>query len=324
MSAYLPKDFIETAEGLIFAVVAAGEEERRVLAFLRYRRTPDGFTKLSTQQANALLDTRHPAYRYFSRSRDVRLHGVPADAIVRHHRPRRRLQAICGNTDGDRLERKLARLVAHFTANGLDSREIGVTGSMLIGAHNRSSDIDLVFYRRETFFQAREIVRRLVDREILQPLDDALWRDAYRRRGCSISFETFLWHERRKHNKAAIDQTKFDISLLAEGEPPEQARYNKLGKARVRCRVTDDSRGFDYPARYRLDHPEIAEVVSYTATYAGQAYTGEQVEIQGRLERADDGRRRIIIGSDREAAGEYLKVAAVESAPASADGANGK
>ncbi|MEJ2593019.1 MAG: hypothetical protein P8178_16810 [Candidatus Thiodiazotropha sp.] len=323
MTETLPKDFIETAEGLIFAVVAAGAEEERILAFLRYRRTPTGFEKFSTREANALIDLQHPIYRYFSKPRDVTLHGVPIDAIARHHRPRHRLQAITHEPGADGLVQKLARLVALFTARGLDSREIGVTGSLLIGAHNRHSDIDLVFYRREAFFQAREIVRRLVAEGRLQPLDDALWRDAYERRGCSLDFETFLWHERRKHNKAAIEQTKFDLSLLPEQEASEPMRFRKLGPCRVQCRISDDSRGFDYPARFGLDHPEIAEVVSYTATYAGQARDGEPVEIRGQLEQAEDGRRRIIIGSDREAAGEYLVVTEPQKSPIPADGTTG-
>ncbi|MCU7930792.1 MAG: hypothetical protein KZQ90_08325 [Candidatus Thiodiazotropha sp. (ex Codakia rugifera)] len=308
MTPFLPKDFIETAEGLIFAVVAAGEETQRVLSFLRYQRSSTGYKKLSTHEANELLKNHYPAYLYYSRSRDVNLHGVPRECIVHHHQPRQRLQTLCHRAYCDGLEHKLRLLVGQFEAHGLDRQTIGITGSLLIGAHTTHSDIDLVFYRRETFFKARAIVKRLLDRKFLHNLDDALWQDAYVRRGCSLTFEEFVWHERRKFNKAAIQQTKFDISLLIPEQELDGLSYRKQGQYNLQSSVTEDRYSFDYPARYQLDHPSIEEVVSYTATFAGQAQKGETVEVQGQLEISTDGHRRIVVGSDREALGEYIKV----------------
>lgn len=308
MSGYLPKDFIETPEGLIFAVVAAGEEEQRVLSFLRYQRSDAGFRKFSTAGANTWLAERHPAYLHYSKARDVNLHGVPLAQIAHHHQPRQRLRELSLSHSDDPLERKLRRLLQQFGKHGLDIGEIGITGSMLIGAHNERSDIDLVFYRREAFFKARQAIKTLLDDNQLHPLDDALWRDAYERRGCSLTFDEFLWHEARKYNKAAIQQTKFDISLLAQDKWLDLFQYSKHGSHRLCGRVTEDRYSYDYPARYTIDHPEIREVVSYTATYAGQARSGEPVEIHGQLEISAVGHRRIIIGTDREASGEYIKV----------------
>lgn len=308
LSAFLPKDFIETAEGLIFAVVAVGEEAQRVLSFLRYQHSSAGYKKLSTREANELLENHYPAYLYYSPPRDVNLHGVPTECIVHHHQPRQRLQALCNRVCCDELEHKLRLLVDQFEAHGLDRQAIGVTGSLLIGAHTTHSDIDLVFYRRETFFKAREIVKRLLDKQFLHNLDDALWQDAYERRGCSLSFEEFVWHERRKFNKAAIQQTKFDISLLTPEQELDGLSYRKKGKFKMKSRVTEDRYSFDYPARYELDHPSIGEVVSYTATFVGQAQKGETVEVHGQLEISADGHQRIVVGSDREALGEYIKV----------------
>lgn len=308
MAGFLPKDFVETEEGLIFAVVAAGEEERRVLSFLRYQRSSSGSRKLSTRNAGKLLKQRWPAYLYYSKERDVQLHGIPRDRIVHHHQPRQRLRAIRNSHSDDRLELKLLRLIEQFEAHGVATQDIGVTGSLLIGAQNTYSDIDLVFYRRDTFFKAREVIQQLLAKGVLQPLDNALWHDAHERRGCSLTFDEYLWHEQRKYNKAAIQQTKFDISLVLPDQRPDAVRYNKQGNIFLQSRITDDRHSFDYPARYRLDHPSIEEVVSYTATYAGQAHTGETVAVRGQLEISATGHQRIIVGTDREASGEYIKV----------------
>jgi len=305
---YLPKDFIETAEGLIFAVLTEDQEEERILASLRYQRSPDGYRKLSTRQADELLNNHHPHYRYYSKIRDVSLHAVPRELVVRHHQPRRRLQSIRQRDPQDELERKLIRLAAMFEAHGLDSGEMGVTGSLLIGAQKQSSDIDLVFYRRESFFKAREIIKTLLAKQLLQSLDDALWRDAYARRGCTLTYSEYCWHERRKYNKAAIEQTKFDISLVTTERWQDLMRYQKLGRRSLQVGVINDRHRFDYPARYILDHPAIQEAISYTATYAGQAVQGECVEIQGQVEVSAAGHLRIVIGTNRESPDEYIKV----------------
>lgn len=308
MNQCLPKDFIETAEGLIFAVVTADLEAQRILASLRYQRIAGGYRKLSTRDAEKLLDDHHPDYRYYSKARDVRLHAVPREQVVRHHQPRRRLREIRLQSHRDGIEDKLARLLDLFEAHGLDSRALGVTGSLLIGAQRSDSDIDLVFYRREAFFKARQIIKTLLVKRLLQPLDETLWRDAYARRGCTLAYDEYCWHERRKYNKAAIEQTKFDISLLTADRWQDLLHYRKHGRHRLQTTIADDRERFDYPARYKLDHPSIHEAVSYTATYAGQALQGEGVEIQGQLEVSSVGHLRIVIGTNRESPDEYIKV----------------
>ena len=72
--------------------------------------------------------------------------------------------------------------------------------------------------------------------------------------------------------------------------------------------MVDDTRGFDYPAEFKIDHPQITAVVSFTATYTGQAVNGETVAVSGVLEQSEQGVKRIVVGSSREAQGEYIKV----------------
>jgi predicted nucleotidyltransferase len=304
---FQPKDFIETDEGLIFAVVTEDLEDQRILSSLRYRRTDNGYLKLSTREAEELLKKHHPHYLYYSPARDVKMHGVHRQRVVRHHQPRQRLQEIHSGTPEDPIESKLQRLSLLFEDHGLDLSKMGVTGSLLIGAQKHSSDIDLVFYRREAFFKAREIIKTLLAKQHLQPLDDKLWQDTYERRGCALSYHDYRWHEQRKYNKAAIDGTKFDISLLTPAPWWDLLRYRKQGRFKLQGIITDDSQCFDYPARYTLNHPSVKEAISYTVTYAGQAMRGEYVEIQGQLEVSTAGHLRMVIGTNREAPHEYIK-----------------
>jgi predicted nucleotidyltransferase len=305
---YLPKDFIETFEGLIFAVVDGVLEDGCVLAFLRY--APEGAVhrKVSTEQANALLRADYPQYLHHSARLDADLHVVPLADIRRHHRPRERVRSLLARGPTDAIEAKLLRLLEKLMEGGMAPEWLGITGSLLIGRQTPASDLDVVAYGRAQFFRAKEAVSRLIACGELQDLDAPSWRDAYERRGCVLSFEEFLRHERRKGNKGMIEGTKFDLTMVDEAPDPEPVRWRKIGRATIRARVLDDSHTFDQPARYRLDHPHLSEVVSFTHTYVGQARAGERIEACGAVEESAAGFKRLVVGSSREAPGEYVRV----------------
>ena len=304
---YLPRDFIETFEGLIFAVVDGVLEDDRALAFLRYVPEGAGHRKVSTEQANALLREHYPRYLYHSARLDADLHAVPLADIRCHHRPRERVRSLLEHGPTDAIEAKLLRLLEKLIGEGVAPECLGVTGSLLIGGQTPASDLDLVVYGRPQFFQAKEAVSRLIARGELEELNAVSWRDAYERRGCALSLQEFLRHERRKGNKGMIEGTKFDLALVDEAVP-ESVRWRKTGRVTIRARVLDDSRAFDQPARYRLDHPQLREVVSFTHTYVGQARSGELIEACGAVEESAEGFKRLVVGSSREAPGEYIRV----------------
>ena len=148
---YLTRDFVETAEGLLFAVVANGLEEDRVLSSLRYIRAGTDLRKLDTSTANQLLRECHPDYLFRSRRRDVDLHAVSPAQMVRHYRPAAQLAEIVARPRRDPLEEKVRRLSEIIGAGVTPPGWLGVTGSLLVGAHQARSDIDLVTYGRRGF-----------------------------------------------------------------------------------------------------------------------------------------------------------------------------
>ncbi|MCX4187425.1 hypothetical protein [Methylophaga sp. OBS4] len=309
---YLPKDFIQTEDGLIFAVVSYHPHQQKVGCFLRYAAAGgDNWQKVDTAQANRLLARHYPQYLFKSKQFDAEFHAVNVRDIVRHYRPEDRLKALLAAQPKDEIEQKLHKLITILVQSGVDCNFLGLTGSMLIGQQKAGSDIDLVVYGRKAFHQIRDVVRQAVVSGLIDELDIALMRDNFHRRGGELNFEEFAWHESRKFNKAAIDGTKFDIGMvcLPTELDHDHHHYIKQGIATVKAMVLDDHRAFDFPARYLIDNEMTPEVVSFTHTYVGQAQTGEMIEVSGAVEcDSASGQRRLVVGSTREAIGEYIKV----------------
>ncbi len=303
-----PREYVETSEGLIFAVVASGLEQGTILCFLRYVRSSTGLIKCNTDEANKLLADKFPLYLYYSSLRDTHLHGVHQDRVSKHYRPREGLLRIRQQPMHDVVETQLLVLLEQLNEAGLDINTYGITGSILIGAQSAGADIDLVVYGRESFFETRRALGRMLESGRIESLNEDLWREAYEKRGCALSYREYIWHERRKLNKFALGGIKVDLSLVVEKSIDHASAGRKLGTKRLEAEILEDRFSFDHPAVYGISHKNIGEIVSFTPTYSGQAKKGERVEANGLLEQSPDGTRRLVIGSSREACGEFLRV----------------
>lgn len=303
-----PKDFIATAEGLVFAVVSDVIEDGQVLCFLRYVQSHRQWRKVHTGEANVLLQQTYPRYLYHSKKLDAKLHAVPIGKISQHFRPRRRLAQLMAQQPRDEVEDDCRRLCLLLQQQGVVLDDVGVTGSLLPAFHNPASDIDLVFYGRETFRQGRSAIKALLRQGECQALSEQDWLESYRRRDCHLNLSEYVRHERRKYNKAMFNRRKVDLNMIVENSRKPHGKMTKLGAVTIKARVIDDRLAFDYPAEFAIDHDEIDKVVCFTATYTGQARKGESVEVSGQLEQTTEGRKWLVVGSSREAKGEYIKV----------------
>ncbi|ADG12700.1 DNA polymerase beta domain protein region [Methanocaldococcus infernus ME] len=325
------RDFIKTSEGLYFAVNSYVHPEDRVFAFLRYVpyelgkhysdevREIDGekYVKLSDSKiAYKFLEENFKDYLFYDNYLNVLMHAVPKEKIEKVYYPKRRLEEIIEEPK-NRLEEKIRKLALIFEDYGIPMSQMGVTGSTLIRLNNENSDIDFIIYGSKWHRLGREYLKMAVEEGKLESLNLEFWEKAYKKRikDNTLSFEDFLFHEKRKWNRGVIDNTMFDLLFVREwdeiNENYGEKRFKPLGYVKIRARVLDDSFIFDNPALYIVEHEEVREVVSFTHTYAGQCFKGEEMEVRGKLEEVitkEGSYKRVVVGTTREAYNEYIKL----------------
>lgn len=293
------RDFIETKEHWIFSVVDyyCGEGAR---CLLRYVPGPEGervrdgirFKKMGFDEAYAFIKRERPEY----------IDGamvVPLGDIVTHYQPHDGLMRILGS---DSRAKKMVNALS-----GVNIEQMGITGSKLVGLGAESSDVDFVVYGDE-WYKAREALRKAIAAGKIDGIDEAGWEKIYRKRKPELNFEEFYLHERRKGNRCLLDGVLTDLLFVRSWDQigGRICIGEDLGMRTITAKVTDAEFAFDSPAIYKVDHPEISTVLSFTHTYAGQALAGETIEARGRMEQSADG-KTLVIGTSREPKGEWIK-----------------
>ena len=300
------RDFVITQQDWVFSVVGYDLGSEYLPCFLRYIPDPQG-DRISDRGSYRKLDF-HEAYEFLRRHRpeyvsDV--HAVPLEDVQELLRPEEQLPRIAAQNE---QVNAISALLAQHIPRG----QIGITGSYLCGLNTATSDLDFVIYGHRHFDRARAAVQAATADGRLTAITDTLWRRIYAKRQPELSYERFLAHELRKQHRGALGDTYFDILYvrnadeLRELDPRNYERGNKLGYQTITGRVTDARFAFDSPAIYELEHPEIARILAFTHTYAGQAVAGELVEARGVLERTA-AETRLVVGTTREARGEWIR-----------------
>lgn len=292
------RDFVITKKNLIFAVVSY-DNEKFVQGFLRYipdqngdRVRADGkrFRQVSFDEARQLMRK--------SGNYQNGLCAIPYDDVAELKRPWRGVEL-----GHDAL---VSEIVELLEANGIHRRDMGVTGSRLLGLATDSSDVDFVLYGTLSFERGRAALRNAVECGVLPSIDRQSWRRIYEKRMPELTFEEFVLHEKRKWNRGLIEKTYFDLLFVrAFDEIAVEPRGVDDGRATVRAQVINARYAFDSPAIYEVQHETVKKVLSYTHTYAGQAQEGEIIEARGICNEA--GATRLVVGTTRAARGEWIK-----------------
>jgi len=318
-SRFLEGDYIETVDGLFFAVKGLHHPVDGVIATLRYMPDPEGertredvrYRRMyDLEETTRLLDAEHPGYLNRVEGLNLVLQTVPLVKIRRVYKPVERLAHIMEGPRGE-PETILVKFVeALRDASGVPEACFGVSGSLLIGLQRPESDVDLNVYGLSEGRRVYETLKRLreelgwvnpYDDSTVQPVLEARWGDT------GLSLETLRGVEKAKVLHGLVSGRDYFMRLIRDREADEASR--PLGTVTVRATVTDDEGSIYTPCLYCVEGAEaqghtVTELLSFRGKFTEMAVEGDVVEARGTLEVAGGGvkRYRVVLGGR----GDYL------------------
>jgi hypothetical protein len=323
------RDFVETVEGLMFCVVGYLHPPDRYTAYLkyipdsggrwrrggtRYARTLPYYHVSQVENTYDFLRERHPPYLHFCPVRNITVSSVLRASIREYYRPRERLQEILEEPRDD-LEWMLNNLTTILRGlSGLDSGDLGVTGSLLTRSHNPAfSDMDITVYGLEASRRLKEtILETRREESAIQPFSAAkkkVWSKSRASR-FPLSVEELMEFAERRWNYGVFSDTYFSIHpVRTDDEITEEYGeniYEQRGEMEGVGVVSDTSESIYLPAIYGLEDVElegsgpsdIERVVSFEGLFCDVFRSGERVEFRGILERVSgkENHHRVVIG----------------------------
>jgi len=341
------RDFIETTAGL-FCVIGSTHPPDRVIAYLKYvhasspqlwKRGETYFDRIMrVYSASMYLDVlsylkeRYPHYVVYDEYFNIELIEVPRSEIIKHYKPEERAREILAHPE-DLLERETKILLEDILSyTGLSLDNIGVTGSILLKIHNiEKSDIDLIFYGKETVKTVQEAIEKLESRGILtrpswlieETVNNASRAHPHLDRNIIAKLIYRKIHRFVYRGKRPIS-VLFVLREDEVREPYGRFRYRSLVPVLVKAKVVSSEYSYFMPAVYDIETIRILEpsdlnikpedvrnVASFEGLYAGIAKEDEIVVVKGMLEEVIDVRTgeswyRIVVGSAKLRGEDYL------------------
>jgi len=328
MRGFRDRDFIETAEGMLFCVIGNVHPAGRVVAYLKYvpylsqgtrtKWSKDGvmygrilpfYSAMGVKDTMNYLKKHYPEYVVYDSYRSIELIEVPWSKVKTHFKPEERLREML-SSPRDELEKLALELVEELSEETRVSlSNFGVTGSILLKMHNLAySDIDLVVYGQRNSWIVRDALKELLHSErkphISLPKGRVLeeWsREIVSHHPLSLR-EAMTLYSKCKWNRAIFKGRPFSIHpVKLENEVSERWEdkvHRPLGLVKVKARVVDASESIFMPAVYAVDDVRVLEgtppprpvtrIVSYEGLYMDLAEPGEEVIAFGKLEEVED------------------------------------
>jgi len=316
------RDAIITADGIIFRVYGYFHPSNAYVCDPEYASTsifqssnPRArrgkneplYYKFFADEGLKFVQKEYPQYTIFYEPLQKSLVGVNEEDIREARRPDIGLRQLIAKEPEDALHKALQDLFALVSSkSGLSERDFGVFGSLLHGFyHPNFSDLDLIVYGREKLRKLCEALEDLYleDDSLRNEFDSEKAIEGKNWQFVNYSPEEYLWHQRRKMIYGLF-KTKGRV-VKAEFEPVKEweeicNEYNKdtriinVGWIKAVAEITDDDDAPFIPSIYQIEVRDVLEgpkvdeirrIFSYMEEFRMQAKRGEQVLVEGNLEK---------------------------------------
>jgi predicted nucleotidyltransferase len=322
--------YIETLEGFFFAVKGLEHPPERFIAVLRYvpdeekgdrRKGKVRYRRLyKFREQESFIKATCPQYLAYDPVFRTNLQSVPRSSVRRIYDPRIGLQKLLrapAKTDIEEDAAAFALLLRKKSKAAHSS--LGITGSLLIGLHKESSDLDIAVFGKRDCLKVFQALRELLDARScpgLCRLDAEGMEELYEQRlaDTHMDLEDFARLESRKVNQGKFRNRTYFIRFVKEKSEPENSygclHYTPVGRANISASVSDDEDSIFTPCKYGASGaytpdgnplPDLKEIVSFRGRFCEQARVGESIVAAGMLERVRNGQGdiwwRLLLGN---------------------------
>ena len=271
------------------------------------------YCKFFADEGMKLILNNYPKYAIFFWPLQKCLVGVNKADIAEIKKPDQGLKQILAKEPDDALLKALHDLYSTVSSRSRVSEEnFGVFGSLLHGFyHPNFSDLDFTVYGRDNINRVISALEDLYkeDNNLRNEFDSMDAVSGKDWKFVNYSLKEYLWHQRRKMIYAYFDSKKAGRVVKAEFEPVKDykkivndyspfTRVSHMGWIKAVVEITDDKDSPFIPSIYQIDVKnvlkgpkvdDIRRIFSYMEEFRMQAKKGEQVLVEGNLEKVING-----------------------------------
>jgi len=294
--------------GDIYAVKGVLHPPRKVVAIPTYVRKENGrYHRIrNLKEAFSYIEEKKPSYLEYLDFTGQKTPLIPLNDVDEVYDP----------VKFDRADTEASRdalMLKEILTSSSSKIKIGITGSILLGLDEPSSDIDLVVYGVNSGERFINILKDLRINNVVKPVNTIDWLTETRR-DSNISPEDWLRLESRKLLTGVFNNRLYTSKIVPfprEYWEDLSQRVREIGRARMLCRVVDSRFGKTTPNLYLVEvlkimygdgkARDVSQVMSMRSRFAEIASNGDIVEVEGRLEEVccrDKKIYRIFLGND--------------------------
>lgn len=273
------------------------------------------YYKFFADEGLKLIQNKFPQYTIFFEPLQKCLVGVNKDDVIEVRKTDAGLRQIRARKPKDAMLKALQDLFMRvMSQSGLKEEDFGVFGSLLHGFYNPNfSDFDLVVYGKKNLNSLRETLEILYreDSSLRNEFDHMKAVESKDWKFVNYSLEEYVWHQRRKMIYAYFNAKDAERVVKVEFEPVKDWKeicneYNPfrrifhVGWIKAVVEITDDKDAPFIPSIYQIEVKEILNgpkvdeirrIFSYMEEFRAQVRQGEQVFVEGNLEKVVNGNK---------------------------------
>ncbi len=324
--------YLETQEGLFFAVKGLEHPPDRWIGVLRYAPDPGKGERKKGEvryrrlyhfaEQEELLRSLYPQYLAYDPVFHATMQSVLGSRIRQIYDPRVRLKEMGSSAAASEIEKDAVSFAGLLQkCSGVPSSAIGISGSLLIGLHTERSDLDISVFGTENCRKIYEGLGCLLSSDSAdgpRRLDIKGIEELHSQRAVdtNISFNEFVELEKNKVCQGSFHRRPYFIRFIREAHEWTQiygsVRYTPIGRARITAKICDDREAIFTPCRYVLSDVHVlegpplfvSEIVSFRGRFCEQAWVGQSVMAEGTLESVETSRGeikcRLLLGNSPE------------------------